>query len=167
MASAPTYTPIATYTIPSTTGNYTFNSIPQTYTDLILISSAIASSGIPDVTMQFNGNSTGNYYSNTFLSGTGSSALSAKGTNQNLLYIDSYGGLNTSNFNIAEVHIMNYSNSTTYKTTLTRASNGALGVDAIVGLWRSTAAITSITLALSSSNFAAGTIFTLYGITAA
>jgi len=157
---------LRSYTVtgsPASSVNFDLTGISG-YTDLVLISSAMASSGVPDNLMQFNNNSTGNYYSSTFLSGTGSSALSARESNRNWLSLDSYGSLNTSNFNIAEIHIMNYANTTTYKTVITRASNGALGTDAIVGLWRSTAAITYITLLPSSSTFAVGSTFTLYGI---
>jgi hypothetical protein len=71
--------------------------------------------------------------------------------------------------------IMNYSNTTTYKTSLTRQNtvdaadyNGTLTA---VGLWRSTSAITSVAIQLtrggSAYNFTSGSIFTLYGIKAA
>jgi hypothetical protein len=63
-------------------------------------------------------------------------------------------------------HFMNYSNTTTYKTALTR-SNSPYGTEAAVNLWRNTSAITSITLFIQSSTLNAGTTFTLYGIAAA
>ena len=62
---------------------------------------------------------------------------------------------------------MNYSNATTYKTVITRASNANNGVDAVVGLWRNTAAITSINVFLGTGNLDTGSTFTLYGIKAA
>jgi hypothetical protein len=61
---------------------------------------------------------------------------------------------------------MNYANTSTYKTVLTR-SNKYDRVGAIVGLWRSTAAINSITLTAYSNTYAIGSTFTLYGIAAA
>jgi hypothetical protein len=62
---------------------------------------------------------------------------------------------------------MNYSNATTYKTALARTSEDGVAA-AYVGLWRSTSAITSITIDKGSSdNFASGSTFTLYGIKAA
>jgi hypothetical protein len=63
---------------------------------------------------------------------------------------------------------MNYANTTTYKTVLTRANAAASGVDASVGLWGSTAAITSITFDLPLvRTISTGSTFTLYGIKAA
>jgi len=66
---------------------------------------------------------------------------------------------------------MNYSNTTTYKTLLTRANQASNGVDACVGLWRSTAAINAVSIATTayggSSSVQTGSIFTLYGIKAA
>jgi hypothetical protein len=63
------------------------------------------------------------------------------------------------------VNVMNYANSTTYKTTLSRADAANEELTAIVGLWRSTAAITSIKVAADAGiNFSTGSTFTLYGI---
>ncbi len=60
----------------------------------------------------------------------------------------------------------NYSNTTTYKTVLSRCSNPTGGTLAVAGLWRSTAAITSITLTPTAGNWLSGSTFTLYGIKA-
>jgi hypothetical protein len=62
---------------------------------------------------------------------------------------------------------MNYANTTTYKTVLSRANNSAAGTEAIVGLWRSSAAITSMTVLSETGNIAIGSTFSLYGILAA
>ena len=68
----------------------------------------------------------------------------------------------------AIINIQNYSNTTTYKTILGRANNAVTGVTETVGLWRSTSAITSMTLLQSygSDLFKTGSTFTLYGIKA-
>ncbi len=64
------------------------------------------------------------------------------------------------------INVMNYSNTTTYKTILSRSSD--LYTEASVNLWRNTAAITSIIIgAQGAYTFSAGSTFTLYGIKAA
>ena len=62
---------------------------------------------------------------------------------------------------------MNYSNTTTYKSNISRGNNAATGLDTMVTTWRNTAAITSIKIFPASGNMATGTIATLYGIKAA
>jgi hypothetical protein len=166
VAAGNTYVAIATQTLGSNALSLTFSSIPSTYTDLVVAYSAKSTSD-SDMTMQFNGD-TGSNYSNINLSGTGTTALSAINSNQTKIFCDSYGAVLTTNYNATILHIMNYANTTTYKTILSRSSNADLGVDAIVGLWRSTAAINSITLdLLGASSIVTGSIFTIYGIKAA
>jgi hypothetical protein len=158
-----TYEKIATNTLGSSTITLTFSSIPSTYTDLLLVSTGTnVSQG--DIKMRFNGD-TGNNYSETAMLGNGSAASSFRTTNA--------GGIthNYMSTTIASAitQINNYSNSTTNKTTLTRwnaPTSGDPYVAAYVGLWRNTAAITSLTLFLDSVNMAAGSTFTLYGIKA-
>jgi hypothetical protein len=158
-----TYEPIQTQTVGTATPSVTFSSIPQTYTDLVCVVSAKAASAAYDLYLQFNGD-TGNNYSWTALSGTGSSAVSNRNSNGPAIQMDNYGSVRTTDFGVNISHIMNYSNSTTYKTVLARANAAASGVDINVGLWRNTAAVTSITLYINS--FAVGSTFTLYGIKA-
>ena len=65
---------------------------------------------------------------------------------------------------------MNYANTTTYKAYLTRSNSSQLSnyVEMGAGLWRSTSAINSIKLYLTSGgNFVSGFTATIYGITAA
>jgi len=62
---------------------------------------------------------------------------------------------------------MNYSNSTTYNTALSRFVSAGSETTADVHLWRDTSAVTSITVATSTNNYATGSTFTLYGIKAA
>ena len=69
--------------------------------------------------------------------------------------------------NNAIVQFQNYSNTTTYKTVLSRGNNASNLVEAFVGLWRSTSAITAIDIKTQSGNFSIGSTFTLYGIKAA
>jgi hypothetical protein len=161
-----TYEPIATTTLGSAASSVTFSSITGTYTDLVLVTSAKLTTGSNDAIVQLNSD-TGNNYSSTILSGSGSAASSARVSNNNKMYLDSAGWVTSGEFNVSIGHFMNYSNSTTFKTMLARGNNATSGVDAIVNLWRNTAAITSIQVLAATSTFTAGSTFTLYGIKAA
>jgi len=158
-----THTPIATQTLASAASSVTFSSIPQGYTDLVLIANRLSSS-LDNLSMQFNGD-TGSNYSFTVLYGTGSTAGSARSSNTNNPYLDYYAASESTFAAPVILNIQNYANSTTYKTTLARGSNASRGVDATVMLWRSTSAITSILLKChDGSNFTSGSTFSLYGI---
>ena len=79
-----TYEPIATTTVATTGNTVTFSSIPATYTDLILVSSArrgINGSGGAGLLCQFNSDSASNY-SYSFGSGDGSAASASTATGQ-------------------------------------------------------------------------------------
>ena len=65
------------------------------------------------------------------------------------------------------ISIQNYANATTYKSVLIRSGAATGETNAIVGLWRSTNAITSINLYATAGQWAAGSTFTLYGIKSA
>jgi hypothetical protein len=156
-----TYEPIATTTLGSNASSYTFSSIPATYTDLILVANGVALS-VYNWNMQFNGD-TGNNYSNTGISGNGSSASSSRDTSQPYMWL----GAVTSTQGATIFQIMNYANTTTNKTVLCRSNYVSTGVSANVGLWRSTAAINSITISYNSAMLQTGSTFTLYGIKAA
>jgi hypothetical protein len=124
-----------------------------------------------NIYLQFNTDTSGSgtNYSWTVLAGNGTSAVSGRVSNFQAIYCDYYGSPVSPNFGTTTVDIMNYSNSTTYKTTLGRNNDGASGTDAIVGLWRSTAAINKINLQYGGTgyNFSVGSTFALYGIAAA
>ena len=166
-----TYEPIATYTVPSAQSSYTFNSIPITYTDLVIVAVPATTSGNDNLGMRVGNGSvdTGTNYSVTVITGNGSAAASDRNTNQTSFLCDYYGSTGaTLGNNIKTIQIMNYSNTTTNKSILVRANRPDSGTDAIVGLWRSTVAINTITLfGRGGSSFATGTTFTLYGIKAA
>jgi hypothetical protein len=161
---ATTYTPIATNTLGSATATVTFSSISGAYTDLVIvIEGALTSSAIAAITAQFNGDTASNY-SVTNVSGNGTTASSTRFSTQTTLYA---GLLSTTRSNTI-FNIMNYSNATTYKSTLSRANVSSSTVRATVGLWRSTSAITSIVFGIDvADTFIAGSTFTLYGIKAA
>ena len=162
-----TYEPIATTTLGSAQASITLSSIPQTYTDLVVVVEGISSSAVNGICMQYNGD-TGNNYSLTQVGGNGSSATSTRRTSQSFININYQGYWTNSTRGNIIVNIQNYANTTTYKTCLCRGNTPATGTDAIVGLWRSTSAINQVTITNDGSgNIGAGTSVTIYGIKAA
>jgi hypothetical protein len=167
-----TYTPIATVNLTGGSSGanisyFQFTNIPQTYTDLVIsINAGVTGSAGYDLVLQFNGDTASNY-SQTFMRGNGSAAVSSRVSNNGLVYLDYTGG---SVFGINRnylVNIMNYSNSTTYKTFLSRANSANDWMEQHVALWRSTAAITSLIISTNGGSVAPGSTATLYGIKAA
>ena len=171
MAAGSTYSTIATTTVGTATSSVTFSSIAGTYTDLVISYECFTTAaGARDVAVRFNGD-TGSNYSSTFLYGAGGgTAGSTRESTQTRMMVDYSGVSTTANTaGIGLLNVMNYSNATTNKTVINRANRAAAGTDAVVGLWRNTAAITSVTLLFinGTDNFGVGSIFTLYGIAAA
>ena len=157
---AVTYEAIATNTLSSSSSTVTFSSITGSYTDLRLVMSGTLSGG-SDITLNFNGDSSA-LYSRTYLIGDGSSAGSGGTSNATTMPAFFIGVTSTYS---AFADIMNYSNTTTFKSVLCRSGDTGSYVEANVGLYRSTSAITSLTIA--GGSFQTGSIFTLYGIKAA
>ncbi len=158
-----TYEPIATTTLGTAALNTEFTSIPSTYTDLVLITSVKYVSSEQGLALTFNSDTATNY-SATYVYGNGSTAASGRDTGNVHIPIARADNLN---FWAGVTNIFNYSNTTTYKTVLSRGNSGTYVVG-YVGMWRSTSAITSLKVAtLTGSNFASGSTFTLYGIKAA
>ena len=173
MPTGITYEPIATTTLSSAASEVTFSSISASYTDLVLVSNVkITTSGF-GLVMQFNSSTTA--YSLTDLYGDGTTAGTGRASNASYITLTYNVGIPTAanTFGTVITNIMNYSNSTTFKTVLSRHSNGSTsngpGTEAIIGLWRDTSAIHTVTVKQNSgsNNLDTGSTFTLYGIAAA
>lgn len=157
-----TFQPIEAKTLASTAASVVFSSIPQTYTDLILVFETQLSTSNA-IKVQYNSN-TSSIYSYTRLYGIGSGSGSSDRAS-NATYFDA--GFSASNRVNQIINIMDYSNTTTNKTALSRAiTEGGTQVFANVWLWRSTNAITSIDIAGVTGNLASGSTFSLYGVKA-
>lgn len=165
-----TYEPISTQTLGTAVSDVFFTSIPQTYTDLVLVISSNASSNT-QTGYRLNSDN-GNNYSETRISGDGTTARTTRTGSDTFARLDWYGGADSTGRNVLIAHFFNYSNATTTKTVLSRGDNaGGLiaGTTAVSSLWRKTplAAITSINILTSSGGtFSVGSTFTLYGIKA-
>ena len=165
-----TYESIATTTATTASPAVTFSSIPQTFTDLILVVSIRANSTPTSfgTGIRFNSD-TGSNYSRTVLYGSGSSAVSFRDSSQTRIFY-SAGSTTANQFNVIRLNISDYSNTTTYKTVIGRNDDNSDVTSMSAASWRSTNAITSITVTPfddNSTGFATGSTFTLYGIKAA
>ena len=172
MAAGATYTPIASFTVSTAQASYTFSSISGAYTDLVLIVNGQTSLNDREIWAQVGNGSadTGTNYSWTSVLGYSGGAISQRGSTLDHLQISS-----SSSNTVPVVYLasfMNYANTTTYKTTISRgASVGTTSMtDSNVSLWRSTSAINTIKIYPNPSvatNFSVGTTLALYGIAAA
>ena len=158
-----TYVALATQTLSSTASSVTFSSISQGYTDLVIIISGNGAS-TQSYQLQFNGEVTGTNYSLTYLLGDGSAASSGRQTNQ--AYMNAIGRQGTgSEFGTSLINLQNYSNTSTFKTVIARGGVASALTIATVGLWRNTAAISTILITPESGgNINSGSTFSLYGI---
>ena len=164
---ASTYEKIATTTLGSATATVTFSSISGSYTDLVLIGNLGGSVANNSCKIQFNSD-TGTNYSLTEIQGNGTTASSRRISNNAYAYFSYDTAPSTAIEFVGIFQINNYSNTTTYKTYLSRA-NGAHaaaspGTSATVGLWRNTSAINRLDITMSSGNLITGSTFTIYGI---
>lgn len=161
------YTLIATQTLTASASSVTFSSIPQTYKDLVLEVTAQSSGTATIVGSQFRVNGdTGSNYSYTFVSGNGTAASSGRGSNTVYAIAP---GVSSSNISTGSLTFMSYSNTNVNKTILMRMARPDTDTAAYVNLWRSTSAITSITVVSpdngsASVPFIAGSTFKLWGV---
>lgn len=175
MAAGNTYEAIATQTLGSASASVTFSSIPGTYTDLILITQYMNNIN-GGLWLQYNGDSGTNYsIVNLISDATNTPATYATG-NQPYIWADTYltgTGTVATDRPMTISHIMNYADTTKFKTTLCRSgdvrtTSSTAGTSYLgVSTWRNTSAINSITISAGGVNFIATSTFSLYGIKAA
>lgn len=148
-----------------------FPTIPSTYRDLELAFSGrttTAAVAVTDLLMQFNGDTSGNYDSNrwsrfgVFVARASTSGIVgqiAAATNATDVALS------------GTIFIPSYRN-TTFQKSYSAVNAGKVGQSAdsditgmiqVAGFWRSTSAISSILLLMSSGNFVDNSVATLYG----
>lgn len=170
MPAGATYEPIATTTLGSANNAFTFSSIPSTYTDLRIVIRGSAASGDVIPAIRFNGD-TGTNYSDTFIRGNGTAASSGRNTSRDFIGATTGASIQVAYANIGMliIDVFSYAGSTN-KTALIQVAfdqNGYGDAGRIVGLWRSTSAINSVTIYSRLQDWATGSMATLYGIKAA
>ena len=182
-ANANSYESIATVTVGSGgSSSITFSSIPGTYTHLQLrgIGRSDRSASADYIKMQFNSDTSSIYYDHVLI-GDGSSASAS--TSQayygsstvaqvRIPVVPGSTTTNASTFGASVTDILEYTNTNKYKVVRALGGyddNGSGNINFFSGLWRSTSAITSITLTPNnggsgSTTFPQYTTFALYGI---
>jgi hypothetical protein len=170
---ANTYTLISSNVLSSSATTITFSSIPQTYTDLVLRTSAVTdetSQGYYDCKIKFNNDSTSTIWSWTRLRGDGSAASSARGVSETSLNALALGGSQIDSTNkpaFSELYIPNYTASRNKAMSYSSASERNTTTSQMYSmafLWRDTSAISRIDVFLTGANFISGSSFYLYGI---
>ena len=150
-------------------GAVTFNSIPQTFTDLMVVASTRSTftSGFDSFGLYLNGSQSN--ISNTSINGSGSGVTSTRSTYRAISANDSaFATANT--FANIEIYIPNYT-AATFKQMIVQGvtENNAIAsnLNLVANLWSQTAAITSLSFDNSTSgqNFVQYSTFSLYGIT--
>jgi hypothetical protein len=166
---------IATATGNGSSTTITFSSIPSTYKHLQIRGigkTTTNSNTFERLRMTFNSDSAANYSLHEFYTVNGTVYTTAT-ANASAMYgfnIAFGGGGITNMFGAGIMDILNYADTNMYKTL--RSLGGVEvnsttydeGTNFASGSWRSTSAITSITLTSTNGNWATGTHFALYGI---
>jgi len=172
MTAGVTYVPIQSVTLTTGSSIVTLGSggtIPQTYTDLMLVAQIIGGGVATPAFRVGNGSlDTASNYSTTILSSSGPNSY--REANKSFCSCPGLAsGIGAGNISTLTIHFQNYSNTSTYKSFLIEGGSttetGANGAT-----WRNNASINIIAMidyAAGSNNYPAGSTFTLYGIAAA
>jgi len=165
------YESIATTTLSTATASVTFSSIPATYTHLQirLIGRSDRAANLDSLRIQANSDTASNYTEHG-LYGDGASAGAFAATPQAYMQFYRIAGANAgaSIFGAIYIDILDYANTNKFKTARSIGgadNNGSGEIYLTSGLWRSTSAITSLTLYPGvGTNFVQYSSFALYGI---
>ena len=166
-ASGGAVTQISSQTLGSA-GTFSFSSFGTAATDLLLTWSGRSDQASDqNVYMRVNGDS-GSNYDWQYVSGSSTSAGAAAGSAVAQWQVGAIprSGVTAGAASSGQIVIPAYAATTLWKTFLSTtnylSSPGSMVVESIAGAWRSTAAITSITLAPATGNFITGSTATLW-----
>jgi len=157
----PTVEYITSQVLTSAIATVTFSSIPQNYTDLIVELNVTPSADI-DMLGTIN-NTTTTIYSNTRLTGNGTSVSSYRSSNSSS-FLATINNISAGAGVISKLHFMSYSNTAIHKTILHEGARAAAGTQRTVQLWRSNSAISRLDFLAISGTFVAGSKFTIWGV---
>jgi hypothetical protein len=160
---------IESKTLGTAAASIEFTSIPQTFTDLVVVTSLRsdrAGNNADTSFLRFNGTTTG--YSTTRLFGNGSTVTSDTFTFASVAGVINAATSTANTFDNSQYYIPNYTSAVNKTISMdnvqeNNATAAFLGITA--NLWSNTAAITSITVIAQNGNLLAGSTISLYGIT--
>jgi hypothetical protein len=163
------YESIATVTVGSGgQSTITFSSIPATYKHLQIRCIGKSTSTASQGDLTFNSD-TGNNYAWHQLYGNGSSAIADSSINRaNIVGASALVASSVSNvFSASVIDILDYADTNKFKTVrhlVGQDENGSGIISLNSGLWRSTAAISTVTITARTNSIAQYSSFALYGI---
>lgn len=163
----PTYDLIERRLLSSSTNAIVIN-LPQTHSHLEIITNLLTDSGsLVNNVLRFNGD-TGNNYGNMRLVATNSNTVSSGNTaSASSIILDNYSNAYNGGTIQHIIKVYDYRNTSYFKQVSIHAaelSASTNGIDIIAATWRNTAAITSVTIAPTSTNYVAGSSVAIYGI---
>ena len=158
----------------ATSANITFNSIPSTWTDLViklsLRSDGSAIYSFDDLGLRINGDSGNNYIARVLRTREGSvSSFGGSASNHILIFGATASGATSSTFSSGDIHIPNYTAATaksiSHEGYTENNSSSMVQGGLVAGTWSGTAAVNSLSIfSVNGWNFVAGSSATLYGI---
>lgn len=159
---------IADYTVQSPVTSFTFTSIPQGYTDLILKASVRSNRASQEDGFGIAPNGAGSGYTYKILSGNGSSVSSVSTAYEQIWAVRVNGSSSTSNtFSSVDVYFPNYTGSAakSYSADAVTENNGTEAYATLSAILQSsTSAITSLLVQTINGTIATNSTFTLYGV---
>jgi hypothetical protein len=167
---------IATVTAAGGETSLSFTSIPSTYKSLqirvLSKDTDTTYNGFTSAILRFNSDSTTGHYSYHRLNTSSGSVVAYGNGSTSSISLDtldaSSGSGMTNIFAGGIIDVIDYASTTKYKTLkylggFDNNSTGG-GISLVSGLWQSTSAVTSLSIASNDVAWAAGTTFTLYGV---
>ena len=160
--------PIQKITLGGATASISFNSIPSIYKDLWIMTNHISAANDPFLRIRMNGATT-NLYMRAFVENNGlSSVYRETGGPGSSIEINLYSQGSGVRASMANIHLLDYANTSRFKSVLAQVYSGESDTTGdmtfAAGQLRTTSAINSVNLFLTSSSFSAGSQFQLWGV---
>jgi len=166
-AATASYESIASVAGTGSSGTISFTSIVGTYKHLQIRYMPTTTTAAQTIYLRVNSD-TGTNYAKHKLVGTGTTASAGGSASASSIEISGINiGQGTTYPSCGIIDIHDYASTTKYKTIRDIGAfdaNGSGEIDIVSGLWMNTAAITSITIFVTTGNFATSSVFALYGI---